>query len=48
MQANTVEQIAEVERTYEELQQQLRADAAARETVAAARKAEASKKYDEL
>ncbi|KAB2053618.1 hypothetical protein ES319_A12G200200v1 [Gossypium barbadense] len=40
MQARTVEQIAEVERKYEELQQQLRADAAAREAVAAARKAE--------
>ncbi|PPS14811.1 hypothetical protein GOBAR_AA05757 [Gossypium barbadense] len=37
MQANTVEQIAEVQRKYEELQQQLRAEAAEREAAAAAR-----------
>ncbi|KAG8493493.1 hypothetical protein CXB51_010896 [Gossypium anomalum] len=43
MQANTVEQIAEVQRKYEELQQQLRAEAAA-----AAREAEHRKKYDDL
>ncbi|KHG17669.1 Uncharacterized protein F383_01924 [Gossypium arboreum] len=55
MQANTVEQIVEVERKYEELQQQLRVDAAAREAAATTREAEAaviaaeqSKKYDEL
>ncbi|KAG8483202.1 hypothetical protein CXB51_022201 [Gossypium anomalum] len=36
MQANTVEQIAEVQRKYEELQQQLRAEAAEREAAAAA------------
>ncbi|KHG12849.1 Elongation factor G [Gossypium arboreum] len=55
MQANTVEQIIEVQRKYEELQQQLRAEAAdreaattAREAAAAAREAEASRKYDEL
>ncbi|KAK5794315.1 hypothetical protein PVK06_035537 [Gossypium arboreum] len=55
MQANTVEQIAEVQRKYEELQQQLRAEAAEREAAAAAREAEAramvaeqSKKYDDL
>ncbi|PPR95769.1 hypothetical protein GOBAR_AA24907 [Gossypium barbadense] len=41
MQANTVEQIAEVQRKYEELQQQLRAEAAKREAAAAAREAEA-------
>ncbi|KHG06409.1 hypothetical protein F383_32313 [Gossypium arboreum] len=40
MQANTVEQIAEVQRKYEELQQQLRAEAAEREAAAAAREAE--------
>ncbi|KAG8488350.1 hypothetical protein CXB51_016369 [Gossypium anomalum] len=48
MQANTVEQIAEVQRKYEELQQQLRAEAAEREAAAAAREVEQSKKYDEL
>lgn len=55
MQANTVEQIAEVQRKYEELQQQLRAEAAEREAAAAAREAEArtmvaeqSKKCDDL
>ncbi|PPR94647.1 hypothetical protein GOBAR_AA26022 [Gossypium barbadense] len=41
MQANTVEQISEVQRKYEELQQQLRAEAAEREAAAAAREAEA-------
>ncbi|KAK5833421.1 hypothetical protein PVK06_017247 [Gossypium arboreum] len=39
MQVSIVEQIVEVERKYEELQQQLRADAAAREATAAAREA---------
>ncbi|KAL1157027.1 hypothetical protein V6Z11_A08G127800 [Gossypium hirsutum] len=55
MQANTVKQIAKVQRKYEELQQQLRAEAAEREAAAAAREAEAramvaeqSKKYDDL
>ncbi|KAL1150062.1 hypothetical protein V6Z11_A10G232600 [Gossypium hirsutum] len=55
MQTNTVEQNAEVQRKYEELQQQLRAEAAGREAAAAAREAEAramvaeqSKKYDDL
>ncbi|KAK5792924.1 hypothetical protein PVK06_034055 [Gossypium arboreum] len=55
MQASTVEQIVEVERKYEELQQQLRADATAKEAATAAREAEAaamaaeqSRKYDEL
>ncbi|KAK5785248.1 hypothetical protein PVK06_039815 [Gossypium arboreum] len=55
MQASTVEQIAEVQRKYEELQQQLRVEAAEREAATAAREAEAaamaveqSKKYDEL
>ncbi|KHG24154.1 Formate--tetrahydrofolate ligase [Gossypium arboreum] len=55
MQANAVEQIAEVQRKYEELQQQLRAEAAEREAAAAVREAEAramvveqSKKYDDL
>ncbi|KHG20307.1 nascent polypeptide-associated complex subunit beta [Gossypium arboreum] len=55
MQASTVEQIAEVQKKYEELQQQLRAEAAEREAAAAAREAEAaamaveqSRKYDEL
>ncbi|KAK5845194.1 hypothetical protein PVK06_001353 [Gossypium arboreum] len=43
MQANLVEQIAEVQRKYEELQQQLRAEAAV-----ATREAEQSRKYDEL
>ncbi|KAG8501549.1 hypothetical protein CXB51_004022 [Gossypium anomalum] len=43
MQASTVEQIAEVQRKYEKLQQQLRADAAAREAAAAtAREVEAA------
>ncbi|KAG8481198.1 hypothetical protein CXB51_026013 [Gossypium anomalum] len=37
MQANTVEQIAEVQRKYEELQQQLRAEAAEREAAAVER-----------
>ncbi|KAK5776920.1 hypothetical protein PVK06_044885 [Gossypium arboreum] len=55
MQASTGEQIAEIERKYEELQQQLRADAAATEAAAVAREVEAaamaaeqSKKYDEI
>ncbi|PPS17577.1 hypothetical protein GOBAR_AA02994 [Gossypium barbadense] len=55
MQANTVEKITEVQRKYEELQQQLRAEAAEREAATAAREAEAramvaeqSKKYDDL
>ncbi|KAL1172801.1 hypothetical protein V6Z11_A05G373300 [Gossypium hirsutum] len=55
MQASTIEQIAEVQRKYEELQQQLLADAAereaaaaAREVAAATREAEQSRKYDEL
>ncbi|KAK5803102.1 hypothetical protein PVK06_030743 [Gossypium arboreum] len=55
MQASTVEQIAEVQRKYEELQQQLKAEAAVREAATAAREAEAvamateqSRKYDEL
>ncbi|KAG8474834.1 hypothetical protein CXB51_031517 [Gossypium anomalum] len=48
MQANTVEQIVEVQRKYEELQQQLRAEAAEREAEAAVMAAEQSKKYDEL
>ncbi|PPS11426.1 hypothetical protein GOBAR_AA09212 [Gossypium barbadense] len=55
MQANMVEQIAEVQRKYEELQQQLRAEAAEREAAAVAREAKAaamaakqSRKYDEL
>ncbi|PPR84628.1 hypothetical protein GOBAR_AA36086 [Gossypium barbadense] len=48
MQASTIEQIAEVQRKYEELQQQLLADAAEREAAAAAREAEQSRKYDEL
>ncbi|KAG8485220.1 hypothetical protein CXB51_021250 [Gossypium anomalum] len=55
MQASTVDQIAEVQRKYEELQQQLRADAATREATVAAKEAEAavmaaeqSKKYYEL
>ncbi|KAG8493354.1 hypothetical protein CXB51_010929 [Gossypium anomalum] len=55
MQANTVEQIAEVQRKYEELQQQLRVEvaereaaAAEREAAAAAREAEHWKKYDDL
>ncbi|KAK5842907.1 hypothetical protein PVK06_005325 [Gossypium arboreum] len=39
MQASTVEQIAEVQRKYEELQEQLRAEAAEREAAAAAREA---------
>ncbi|KAK5771362.1 hypothetical protein PVK06_047564 [Gossypium arboreum] len=41
MQANTVEQITEVQQKYEELQQQLRAEAVEREAAAAAREAEA-------
>ncbi|XP_052876847.1 uncharacterized protein LOC128283471 [Gossypium arboreum] len=41
MQANTVEQFVEVQRKYEELQQQLRAKAAEREAAVAAREAEA-------
>ncbi|PPS16715.1 hypothetical protein GOBAR_AA03869 [Gossypium barbadense] len=55
MQASTVGQIAEVQRKYKELQQQLRADAAAKEAAIAAREAEVaarvaeqSIKYDEL
>ncbi|KAK5824266.1 hypothetical protein PVK06_019037 [Gossypium arboreum] len=55
MQVNMVEQIAKVQQKYEELQQQLRAEAAEREATAVARKAEAramvaeqSKKYDNL
>ena len=48
MQASTVEKITEVERKYEELQQQLIADAAARETKVVAMAAEQSRKYDEL
>ncbi|KHG14648.1 Prefoldin subunit alpha [Gossypium arboreum] len=48
MQASTVEQIAVVQRKYEELQQQLTADAAAGEAEATAMAAEQSIKYDEL
>ncbi|KAH1091621.1 hypothetical protein J1N35_018878 [Gossypium stocksii] len=55
MQVSTVEQIAEVQRKYEELQQQLIVDTVAREVAAAAREVEAaamaaeqSRKYDEL
>ncbi|KHG27608.1 ATP-dependent helicase/nuclease subunit A [Gossypium arboreum] len=55
IQVSTVEQIVEFQRKYEELQQQLGAEAAAREAVAAAREAEAvamaaeqSRKYNEL
>ncbi|PPS01169.1 hypothetical protein GOBAR_AA19495 [Gossypium barbadense] len=48
MQANTIEQIAKVQRKHEELQQQLRAEAAEREAAASAREAEQSKKYDEF
>ncbi|PPS01068.1 hypothetical protein GOBAR_AA19593 [Gossypium barbadense] len=48
MQVTTVEQIVEVQRKYEELQQQLRAEAAEREAAAAAREAEQSRKYDKL
>ncbi|PPS13481.1 hypothetical protein GOBAR_AA07107 [Gossypium barbadense] len=48
MQANTVEQIAEVQRKYEELQQQLRAEAAEREAAVAARETEHRKKYNDL
>ncbi|PPR84151.1 hypothetical protein GOBAR_AA36561 [Gossypium barbadense] len=48
MQVNTVEQIAEVQRKYEELQKQLGAEVADREAAAAAREAKASRKYDEL
>ncbi|XP_040951133.1 uncharacterized protein [Gossypium hirsutum] len=59
MQATTVEQItqlkveaasreAEVQRKYEELQLQLKADAAAKEAEAATREAEQRRKYDEL
>ncbi|KAG8472909.1 hypothetical protein CXB51_034798 [Gossypium anomalum] len=48
MQASTVEQIAEVQRKYEELQQQLRAEAAAREAEVAAMATEQSRKYDQL
>ncbi|PPR82282.1 hypothetical protein GOBAR_AA38432 [Gossypium barbadense] len=48
MQVSTVEQIAKVQRKYEELQQQLRADTAAREAEEAAMAAEQSRKYDEL
>ncbi|KAH1098179.1 hypothetical protein J1N35_015100 [Gossypium stocksii] len=42
MQASTVEQIAEVQRKYEELQQQLIAEAAAREAAVAVREAAAA------
>ncbi|KAH1073500.1 hypothetical protein J1N35_025828 [Gossypium stocksii] len=42
MQASIVEQITEVQRKYEELQQQLVADAGAREATAATREAEAT------
>ncbi|MFQ6664295.1 hypothetical protein Gotur_031459, partial [Gossypium turneri] len=59
MQASTVEQItqlkaeaasreAEVQKKYEELQLQLKANAAAREAEAAAREVEQSRKYDAL
>ncbi|KHF97621.1 ATP-dependent helicase/nuclease subunit A [Gossypium arboreum] len=55
MQVNTVEQIAKVQRKYEELQQQLRAEAAKREATTAAKEAEAaamaaeqSRKYDDI
>ncbi|KHG16413.1 hypothetical protein F383_23782 [Gossypium arboreum] len=41
MQANTIEQIVEVQQKYEELQQQLREEAAEREATVAAREAEA-------
>ncbi|PPS09442.1 hypothetical protein GOBAR_AA11201 [Gossypium barbadense] len=41
MQANTIEQIAEVQQKYEELQQQLREEEAEREAAVAAREAEA-------
>ncbi|KHG15387.1 Arginine repressor [Gossypium arboreum] len=44
MQASTVEQIFEVQRKYKELQQQLRADAVAKEVAAAVREAEQSRK----
>ncbi|MFQ6651844.1 hypothetical protein Gotur_024009, partial [Gossypium turneri] len=44
MQATTVE----VQRKYEELQLQLKAEAAVREAEAAAREAEVQKKYKEL
>ncbi|MFQ6650244.1 hypothetical protein Gotur_022361 [Gossypium turneri] len=44
MQATTVE----VQRKYEELQLQLKADTAARETEAASREAEVQRKYEEL
>ncbi|KAH1056041.1 hypothetical protein J1N35_034106 [Gossypium stocksii] len=42
MQASTVEQFVEVQRKYEELQQQIIADAAAREAATAAREAVAT------
>ncbi|KHG08392.1 hypothetical protein F383_35616 [Gossypium arboreum] len=42
MQANTVEKIVEVQRKYEELQQQLRVEAIEREVAAAVREAEAA------
>ncbi|KAK5826218.1 hypothetical protein PVK06_021134 [Gossypium arboreum] len=48
MQVSTVEQIVEVHRKYEELHQQFRADAAAREAEVATMAAEQSRKYDEL
>ncbi|KAL1178464.1 hypothetical protein V6Z11_A03G099200 [Gossypium hirsutum] len=48
MQANTVEQIAEVQQKYKELQQQLRAEAAKREAAAAAREAAAAVREAEV
>ncbi|PPS20322.1 hypothetical protein GOBAR_AA00256 [Gossypium barbadense] len=48
MQVSTVEQIVEVHRKYEELHQQFRADAAAREAEVTTMAAEQSRKYDEL
>ncbi|KHG19894.1 Rho GTPase-activating 22 [Gossypium arboreum] len=47
MQASTVEQITEVERKYEELQQRLRADAVARKAAAAGREVAAAAKEAE-
>ncbi|PPS19532.1 hypothetical protein GOBAR_AA01063 [Gossypium barbadense] len=48
MQANMVEKITEVQREYEELQQQLRAEAAEGEAEVAAMAAKQSKKFDDL
>ncbi|KAK5811571.1 hypothetical protein PVK06_026917 [Gossypium arboreum] len=55
IQANTIEKIVKVQRKYEELQQQLRVEAAEREAAVAAREAEVvvmvaeqRRKYDEL